>query len=533
MTSTIAKSILTDRNSEYGGTGDVIELFIPPEVVPMLNPAETYLKFIVDIKDTNLCVQPDERAGAASLISEIQIFDGQNQTLLEQLEDFNTWTATYNHYNQTSGLRNMRTLMEGQSRSQPGFVNSLYYTPNLITGNTYRPVEVCLPLHMSGIFSPQSSIFPVLLTSGLRLRFTMESSVRALKLVTTAGVTSVAAPAIGAATADVQPVPVPAPPDNPNSLMYELAVVVAGAAPIAQLSVKKVATGGGSNCNSNTCPFRIGQQIGYGDNAGRYFNCGEILTIVDNAANIEFTFAAVTPPAPNAAGLGRPVFVFSDKMVNIVGGTPNYKIRNVEMVCSVVEAKQEVVNAMIQKVNSGSVKIDYTSFNIYRNNLNAGVNRPNILFDTTEHRAMSLLSYPMNTQNSFLTSDLQSVGDGMLNYQYNIANRLTPNRRVSVNRVASRTVDLQWNAIHQHELKKALSRGKVNPRYLCENKKMYGIGRELAKKSKSFDANNQDIRLDMEYSTAATDNQLEKLLTSWMYHIRTLVISQNSLAVVY
>ena len=122
---------------------------------------------------------------------------------------------------------------------------------------------------------------------------------------------------------------------------------------------------------------------------------------------------------------------------------------------------------------------------------------------------------------------------GILNYIYNIAQRLTPNRRVSVNRVGSRAVNLQWNAIHQHELKKALARGKVNPRYLCENKKMFGIGRELAKKNKSFDANNQDIRLDLEYSTAATDNTLDKLLTSWMYHIRTLVISQNSLAVVY
>lgn len=533
MTSTIAKSILTDRNSEYGGTGDVIELFIPPEVVPMLNPAETYLKFIVDIKNTNLCVQPDQRAGAASLISELQIFDGQNQTLLEQLEDFNSWTATYNHYNQTSGLRNMRALMEGQSRTQPGFVTSLYYTPNLITGNTYRPVEVCLPLHMSGIFSPGSKVFPVLLTSGLRLRFTMEASIKALELVTTAGVTTVPAPAIGAATTDTY-VLVPAPEDNPNSLMFELAVVVAGGAPITQLSVKKVAgTAGLVDCNSNTCPIRIGQQIGYVDNAGRLVNCGEVLTIVDSGANIDFTFAAVTPAAPNAAGLGKPVFVFGDKMINLVGGTPSYKIRNVEMVCSVVEARQETVNKMIQKVNSGSVKIDYTSFNIYRNNLNAGVNRPNVQFDTTEHRAMSLISYPMKTQDSFIESNLQPAPDGILNYIYNIAQRLTPNRRVSVNRVGSRAVNLQWNAIHQHELKKALARGKVNPRYLCENKKMFGIGRELAKKNKSFDANNQDIRLDLEYSTAATDNTLDKLLTSWMYHIRTLVISQNSLAVVY
>lgn len=529
-TRTIAKSIITDRNSEYVAS-DVIELFIPPEVVPMLNPAETYLKFIIDVKNTNLCVQPDERAGAASLISEIQVFDGQNQTLLEQLEDFNSWTATYNHYNQTSGLRNMRALMEGQSRSQDGFVTSLYYTPQLITGNVYRPVEVCLPLHMSGIFSPKSSVFPVLLTNGLRLRFTMEQDVKALRLVTTAGVTTVAAPAIGTLTTETY-VNVPTTSDNPQGLVFQIATVIPAAAPVTQIDVLKTATGATQvDCNSNTCPFRVGQQIGYKDAAGNLYNLGTILTVVDNALSVSFTFAATTPGT--AAPAGAAVFVFGDKMVNATTGTPGYVVRNVEMVCSVVEAKQEVVNKMIQQVNSGSVKIDYTSFNIYRNNLNAGVNRPNILFGTTEHRAMSLLSYPMKTQNSFLESDLQSIGDGMKNFQWNISQRLTPNRRIDVSRVASRTVNLQWNAIHQHELKKALSRGKIAPRFLCNNKAMFGMGRELAKKGKSFDANNQEIRLDMEYSTAATDNQVEKLLTSWMYHIRTLVISQNSIAVVY
>ena len=49
---------------------------------------------------------------------------------------------------------------------------------------------------------------------------------------------------------------------------------------------------------------------------------------------------------------------------------------------------------------------------------------------------------------------------------------------------------------------------------------MFGIGRELAKVN-SFNANDQDLRLDMEYSTAAADNTEEKLLNSWVYHIRT------------
>ena len=84
-TPTIAKSVLTDRNSVYKAR-DVIEIFIPPEDVPLLNPNETYLKAIIQLSG-NCLHQPDERAGVHSLIREVQIYDGQNQQLLEQLEN--------------------------------------------------------------------------------------------------------------------------------------------------------------------------------------------------------------------------------------------------------------------------------------------------------------------------------------------------------------------------------------------------------------------------------------------------------------
>ena len=82
QTSTIAKSIMTDRNAVYKAS-DVIEIFIPPEDVPLLNPAETYLKFLIQLKSTtdglpvSVFAQPDDAAGAHSLIQELQILDGK------------------------------------------------------------------------------------------------------------------------------------------------------------------------------------------------------------------------------------------------------------------------------------------------------------------------------------------------------------------------------------------------------------------------------------------------------------------------
>ena len=495
-TPTIAKSVLTDRNSVYKAR-DVIEIFIPPEDVPLLNPNETYLKAIIQLSGNSLH-QPDERAGVHSLIREVQIYDGQNQQLLEQLENYNNWTAQKFHYDKTPGLTNLRALMEGQSRVQGNFLTSLYWSGNAVPGTiAYRPVEVCIPLHMSGILSGRK-VFPCLLTNGLRIRITLAEQTQALLCFTQVGVVNNVPPAIDAATAGVE-APVATEMNNGvgGDAYFESAVAIAAAATPTLTLRGAGATAPNINATAGNVPFRKGQQVGYQDTAGKIFNAGIIDTIAVAGANIVIT------------------------------------LRNVDMICSVVQASQQVLSGMMKKVASGSVKLDYNSFNIYRDNLNSRVNRPNINFNTTEHRAMSVVSFPMGTSNSLQLTNFKPVRDGMTSYQYNIANRLTPNRRVDVARVAALADSLSWNAIHQHELEKALARWKTAPRFLANNSNAFAIGRELAKIGHSFNANDQEVRLDLEYSTAAADNTQEKLLNTWVYHIRTLVISPGSIAVVY
>lgn len=528
QTPTIAKSVLTDRNSTYQAQ-DVIEIFIAPEDVPLLNPHETYLKAIVQVASSNntLC-QPDERAGVHSLIQEVQIYDGQNQQLLEQLENYNNWTAQKFHYDKSPGLRNLRTLMEGQSRVEGNFLTSLYWEGNALVNPTYLPVEVCFPLHMSGILSG-SKVFPIILTNGLRIRITLADNVQGLLAFTNQGYITNEKPAL------TVPVAGTANPTQMNidvngsttGVFFESNVAIA-AGGLTTLTLKSAgATGINLNATNDNVPFRVGQSVGYRDTAGNIVNCGVITGITNPAGQVVLTFANVVIAAGNVAAIGALVFGFAEDL------TATYEVKNVDMICSVVQAGQSVIDGMVKKVNSGSVNIDYSSFNIYRDNVNARVNRPNINFQTTEHRAMSICSFPMGTVNSINLSNFKPVRDGMTSYQYNIANRLTPNRRVDVARVAQLGNSLEWNAIHQHELEKALGRWKVAPRYLAHNSDAFGIGRELAKVGHSFNANDQEVRLDMEYSTAAADNTQEKLLNSWVYHIRTLVISKASISVVY
>ena len=528
-TPTIAKSVLTDRNSEYKAR-DVIEIFIPPEDVPILNPKETYLKMIVQLSGNSLH-QPDQRGGVHSLIQEVQIYDGQNQQLLEQLENYNNWTSQHFYYDKTPGLTNLRGLMEGQSPVRGTNLTSLYWesTATSLTPK-YRPVEVCFPLWMSGILSGAKS-FPVILTNGLRLRITLAEGAQALEAFTQIGIATNTPPAIGAQAAGETFTPT-----EMNVLTHDFlaqgvffetnAAIAAGN--ITTLTLKSAGTTAPSVAATDAnCPFRIGQQVGFETTAGGIFNCGTITNITVVAGNVTLTFAQVAVAAGDVAGATAKIAVFSNSL------TADYTVKNVDMVCSVVQAAQGQVDAMVRKVNSGSVKLDYSSYNIYRDNLNARVNRPNINFQTTEHRAMSICSFPMGTQNSLVVSNFRPVRDGMLNYQYNIANRLTPNRRVDVIRVARRLPTYEWNAIHAHELEKALARWKTAPRFMARNSEAFGIGRELAKVGHSFNANDQEVILNMEYSTGAGDNAVEKLLNSWVYHIRTLVISPGSIAVQY
>tara|TARA_R110000824_G_scaffold204549_3_gene389317 strand:+ start:3166 stop:4755 length:1590 start_codon:yes stop_codon:yes gene_type:complete len=526
-TPTIAKSVLTDRNSVYKAR-DVIEIFIPPEDVPLLNPAETYLKAIVQLSGNSLH-QPDERAGVHSLIREVQIYSGDQQ-LLEQLENYNNWTAQKFHYDKTPGLNNLRSLMEGQSKISGNNMTSLYWEGNAVPGTvTYRPVEVCIPLHMSGIFS-SSRIFPSLLTGGLRLRITLADNVECLKAFTAVGVVTNTPPAIGANTAAPE---APAAAEGNTGIggaaLFELGVALVVAPAVATITIEGGATTAPNvPVTVSNCPFRVGQQLGYVTVGGEICNAGEIASIALAAPDLVVTLTApLAVVAANAAAIGNAVFVFGSTF------TADYEVRNVDMICSVVQAPQATISGMLKKVSSGKVTIDYSTFNIYRDNLNARVNRPNINFATTEHRAMSIVSFPMPTSSTLLQSAFNPLRDGMTSYQYNIANRLTPNRRVDVAKVGALAKSLTWNAIHQHELEKALARWKVAPRFLADNSDAYGIGRELAKIGHSFNANDQDVRLDMEYSTAPADNTKEKLLNTWVYHIRTLVISPGSIAVVY
>tara|TARA_R110002051_G_scaffold88184_1_gene155442 strand:+ start:2871 stop:4499 length:1629 start_codon:yes stop_codon:yes gene_type:complete len=540
QTSTIAKSVMTDRNATYKAN-DVIEIFIPPEDCPLINPVETYLKFLVQLQNPaaggafGVFAQPDDAAGAHSLIREIQIFDGVNNALLEQLDTWNNWTSKYFHYNQSPGLRNIRTLMEGQSKIMGDAITSQYFSGTTITPPVYSVVECCLPFHMSGILGA-TKVFPNILTAGLRLRITLADNVQALKSFVHQGVGTAVG---GAVTMGWLPADSPSYESPSTSAPFGSgAAILVGAATttlVLKTTVTAAAAGPPTVPALNAAPatgvgvpFCVGQEIQYMDATGVIVSCGAITAIGLTAApvKIQLTFAAF---ASTAAAIGAPIWSLQTGVEDLV----EYVVSNVELICSVVNVPAQTLNTMRQKIATGSVNLDYNTFNLYRSNLNARVPQPQVLLPTTEHRALSVYQFPQASTTSLGVKSFEPVKDGLTSYQYNIANRLTPNRRVSTSKVATITNIYKWDPIHMSELEKSLNRGKINVRFLALNAAQFGVGRELAKDGHSFDANTNEIRTQFVYSTAAVDNTKEKLLHSYLYHTRTLTISPGSVSVSY
>jgi hypothetical protein len=195
----------------------------------------------------------------------------------------------------------------------------------------------------------------------------------------------------------------------------------------------------------------------------------------------------------------------------------------------------EDMRDMVNKSSTaGGMNIDYKSWNLYRDNLQASVSNPQVTLDSTERRALSLVQLPYNPNATIgqPRPPMRTINDEGINYQYTIANKNTPSRPVPIDRVSS-NVALAFDAIHGLEVEKAIERCDTTARFMCNNNNYFLLGRALSRKEHSFNANSNNIRLSILYSTAPTANVINKVLESQMYHIRRLNISNGAVTVTY
>ena len=536
---TITKSINSVRNTIYS-PGDTIEIDLPASDCAVVNPRGTKLKFNIQMTDNTACTQPDGLAGCWSLIKNIQIFDLNTNTLLEQIDEANHLVAMEKHFSSTPSIKNNWELIHGQCPNYTG--QSLYYTQQgalgLIQNNK---VECVIDLQVSGLFNKAAPLFPNILVGGVRFRITLEDAVRSTTSFPCAELLPSAddlnfntwSQGTGGGLEASAAAPSPVPP--PNSWFEILTAFAAGPA-IATVVLKNIApaaAGGPIPFDANTCQIKVGQNLIFRDTAAAAaavstVTGGPVISVTDlgGALGIRVDFGATTLPAITA---GDAVWISADSI------TTSYQMSQVELLVSSAEMAIDDLKDMVAKSSTATgMNIDYKSWNIYRDNLQATVSNPQVTLNCTEQRALSLVQLPYNPNATFAQprAPMRTINDEGLNYQYNIANRNTPSRPVPIDRVSS-NVNLRFDAVHGLEIEKAVERCDVVPRFMCDNNAYFCIGRALSRQNHSFDANINNIRLSILYSTAVGANVVNKVLESQMFHIRRLNISQGSIRVTW
>ena len=96
--------------------------------------------------------------------------------------------------------------------------------------------------------------------------------------------------------------------------------------------------------------------------------------------------------------------------------------------------------------SDGGLAMDIQTFNLYRNNVDAGQTATQVLIPSTEERALSMVQTFINPNFSLTTSSYLPEIDTIQNYQYVIKNKNVPNLKVDCSRYSNATAD-DWNSI--------------------------------------------------------------------------------------
>jgi len=589
---TLQKIVLSDRQIDYNPKDD-ITIMLDGNDISLLNGKNSFLRFSIKLSGAFPAELDRNGGGGHSVLERISIYSGDGGTLLEQLEDLPVYVGTRNYFDKTTGNQNMRQLLEGLPNDGDGVpvLASPYYTTDLGTIN-WTWVEVCLPLYMSGILYGEQA-FPVIATNGLQIKIHLADAEKAIRISGNAndtrpgfmnsrwlGTSNAAAltpplvatggdrdyPTLVANIVAGESVVANVPNGEPNvlidapQLFQVIADVAAGATTldignaIAPANLAPAGMGGtfaGNeakmklNVNAPTetslFPYSTGMSFYALNDAGLYENLGAIANIAVIAGGYRITFTNAFVGAITAAN-HNPCWcnITPAESRGVAGvGAPSYTIRDVQLVCSVVEPPPQYFQAIMKSMKTTSgYEMDIKSFNLYRNNLYKGRVRNQELIPTTEFRARALLHAQLNPSLSYLTSFYQPLNDYLRQYQYTIRNRLIPQLPVNTDKEILPGYH-NWNAICDAERIKCLEASKIDVKDELHPSKFFVFGRQVAKSGHSADLNTHEVRITQDWGIQMNANQgnvlpqQQKLLYTYVRHFRKISMRPGNVVVAF
>ena len=543
-----SQSIKPDVISDVGALQQ-IRLNIP-SFVSFLDPNESYLKFNLQMTNNRGIIVPNKKGGAHSLFRNIILRDGNNNTTLENIEDYNSLACMVRPYTEQSSIRHRRELMEGVQHDANNSGASLYYAapPTLETTATAgrnQPARAaniieCYIKLRAGLL--RGGIVPLALMNGLRIQIDTEDPLRALTQPFVAGCAEVGVGNCAGIETSI------------TNGQFGLRDTVANN--VSSVITSVVTTAAGANNN-----FAINDKLYISHTAGAYAQNEVLLGVIDgffvaNGNRLGITFikqyaAAVAFPPNTDFSTGnatRLYYKMSDRnlssMPTISAGNitnapdrnipgPSYNISNIEMLCSSVQPPAAYVSGMLKKsLTAEGVSMDYMTSELHRYNqvnINGVVQ---IQVPTMAKRAKAIISQPVPVSRfrDLQFDSFSGVPDTARNYQFVKGSELVPSRSVNLERYSQAVAEggqTKNEPLHTAELHKALLNIQEPVFSLQKIADSFAIARSFNKYGQITDLSNETLSLRVDYTGG-----VQKVFNSYIFKLARLQIANGQVSVV-
>ena len=601
------------RNGVAFGEDSIIRFDIPRNA-GFVDLANSFLSMEIELVGRNgvaadqarqPMTQIDRICGASSMISQMTI--RSEGRVLEELRNYNAYAHLHYNATQTEGAMNRRSKLEGcaptyMPQDNPYFTANQVLTPSTasnaggltLASECYKPLrrKVLVPL-LGGMFSnPRSHPSMVM---PLEVELIMEKALRCMRIASKGDdqifnrcEDTVLGNSGGAGTFARR-----------HIVLKERSEfnAIGGATAAATVPSNGVEPVEGENQLNkvNNCWYRVGQEIfvkGDGEmtNAATYANGGVIANIVavrlgsdTNAVAADRNCIIIevdTDIIGGAAAAGTNVEIHQlDPNTNALlgnSGAIGYTVHNPMLVCQKVIPPPAVVQQISSSIARGEYNVDIISYLNVDNAIPATQTTSTNIISAELSRVKSILSIPTsqaNTDDLRNSNAIQGQYLNATNYQYQIDNKLQPDRRVDLVREQFPTVvttpfdntlkPYRWGSntsgFHRFEVEKALRSANINLKDLTFiTKNPYNlsavagggtgtnkggilnsavdagdwlVGRSLgAGVGTSENLVGKSVLLYLNYNA---NSNMVKLLKNFLIHVRTISISMEGVAVYY
>ena len=562
----------------------VVGIYIPPSV-KYFSGKDCYLQFDAvitgdfsgaDITPTRLTL--DGEIGANSLFSQLRVYAGNRETLLEENTEYASYVSVKYNFEKDDVIQKKRALTEGCGNWVPNTRGTLGTTKSVTNDYVYSPwiecvnkgkgtspdakveappefinAKITLPLHC-GIFAENDKVFPNLLTNGVYVELVMASGRNLFRQFD--GVLR----------------------DRRRNLLPRILGKDATGTAWAQgdAITDLFITYDNNQKIAQNCPFIVGEQLAFTKKDGQdAANIGGGITNPGNAVvssyetdtdvlKITFTGAVTNN---TGADIDSDFFVYSDALKGGDASTQfnsTCKISNVELIVHQIEMSPEYERGMLSKVreNGGVVRFDFPSVAVQRHSTLKSEVQSTIPLHLDYARSKGVLCmptdatiYPSHHQTAangtyMITKDkddkfiedwelrsnrtgLEGCSNGLSEYSFFLNGKQVPSRAINTRKTTNKQGGIDANYLI--ELEKALVSFGIEPKSFEYYNRNFLVGRMLAIGDNAvFDGRGRTARLDCKYdgTDAGFDDPSVNLLWKiFVAHMRTLVVKANDVSV--